>query len=108
LRRQPADWTDGGRNIPDGQATFEVGYKSIALNLHGMKLEPVERDLVTGGSSQAGERLAEQARSIQLNSFGKLAAEERSQEEVQLLLVADLDNAGVAKAACLTLAKGFK
>ena len=89
------------RHIP-----VEVHDQGIAGDLHGVDLQVVEREVVAGGLGGFGEKLADEVGGIDLHLLGELAAEEGNEEEVELLVVAEVLDAGVAEADGLALRVG--
>jgi hypothetical protein len=80
----------------------------VALNLDGVDFEALQGHFVARGCGRVFEGFAQQVGGVDFHAGRDLAAEKRCQDEVQLGVVANFIDAGVAEAYGFSLAVGSK
>jgi len=91
--------------LSHADVAVHVHHQIVALGMHGVNLEPVQRHFIAGGGGCSGQRLAQQVSRIDLHVGRQLVAEEGRDQEVQLPLIDDLVEAGIAEAYRFAIAK---
>jgi hypothetical protein len=92
--------------LSDGDVGVDVDDEIVSLDLDGVDLEAVESDLVAGCGCGAGERLAKEVGGVDFHAGRNLVREKGLEDEVELLMVADAVDAGVAESDGLTVSIG--